>query len=183
MKTTKAISFFVVLSPVLAIASACISRPPGTPDVTTTIRRELDRAGLNDVSVDQDRDKNVVTLTGKVPTDKDKMQAESIARSIAGTQVVANEIAVRSAGEEGPAKKLRSDLDQAIDSNLEARLVQMNLNHEVRYDVRNGVVTLKEDAPSQSKRTSVEKVASDVPNVKQVVNKLEVKNQKTTSAE
>lgn len=95
MKTTKAISSFVVLSLVLAIASSCISRPPRTPDVTTSIRRALDRAGLNDVSVDQDRDKNVVTLTGNVPTDNDKMQAESIARSIAGTQVVANEIAVR----------------------------------------------------------------------------------------
>lgn len=118
-----------------------------------------------------------------MPTDNDKMQAESIARSIAGTQVVANEIAIRPLGEEGSAKKVQSDLDQAIDKNLEARLVPMNLNHEVPYDVKNGVVRLKGDVPSQSKRTSIEKVASDVPNVRQVVNKLEVKDREATSTE
>ncbi len=171
------------LSFVLAIALACSSRPPKAPDVTTNIRQALDQAGLNDVSVSQDRDKNVVTLTGKVTADNDRTQAESIARSIAGTQVVANEIAVTPAGEEGPAKKVQSDLDKAIDKNLDAKLVELNLNHDVRYDVKNGVVTLKGDVPSQSKRTSVEKVAADVPNVKQVVNKLEVKNQKATSTE
>lgn len=179
MKITKVT--VLSLSLVLAVALACSSRPPKAPDVTTNIRQALDQAGLNDVSVSQDRDKNVVTLTGKVPTDNDKTQAESIARSIAGTQVVANEIAVTPAGEEGTAKKVQSDLDKAIDKNLDAKLVELNLNHDVRYDVKNGVVTLKGDVPSQSKRTSVEKVAADVPNVKQVVNKLEVKNQKATS--
>jgi hyperosmotically inducible periplasmic protein len=171
------------LTLVLAVASACTSKPPKAPEVTTNIRQALDRAGLNDVSVSQDRDKNVVTLTGKVPTDNEKTQAESIARSIAGTQVVANEIAVRPAGEEGTAKKVESDLDRAIDKNLEARLVELNLNHDVRYNVKNGVVTLKGDVTSESKRTSVQKVASDVPNVKQVVNELEVRNQKATSTE
>ena len=104
-------------------------------------------------------------------------------RSVAGTQVVANEIAVRPAGEEGSARKVQSDLDQAIDKNLEAKLVELNLKHDIRYDVKNGVVTLKGDVPSQTQRTSVEKIASDVPNVRQVVNKLEVKNQRATSTE
>lgn len=181
MKITKVT--VLSLSLVLATALACSSRPPKAPDVTTNIRQALDQAGLNDVSVSQDRDKNVVTLTGKVPTDNDRTQAESIARSIAGTQVVANEVAVTPAGEEGDAKKVQSDLDKAIDKNLDAKLVELKLNHDVRYDVKNGVVTLKGDVPSQLKRTSVEKVAADVPNVKQVVNKLEVKNQKATSTE
>jgi len=60
-------------------------------------------------------------------------------------------------------------------------LVQHKLKHDVRYDVNNGVVTLKGDVPSQAQRTSVEKLAGQVPNVKQVVNKLEVKHQKATS--
>jgi hypothetical protein len=83
------VTLLLFLSLVLAIASACSSRPPKAPDVTTNIGQTLDQAGLNDVSVSQDRNKSVVTLTGKVPTDNDKTQAESIARSIAGTQVVA----------------------------------------------------------------------------------------------
>ena len=182
MKTTKAASA-VLLSFILVLGSACANRPPKAPDVTTNIRQALDRAGLNDVSVSQDRDKNVVTLTGKVASDDDKTRAESIARSAAGTQVVANEIAVRPAGEESAARKVQSDLDKAIDKNLDAKLVQLNLNRDIRHAVKNGVVTLKGEVPSQSQRASVEKVASDVQNVKQVVNELEVKHQKATSTE
>ena len=181
MKITKAIS--AVLLNLVLMTAACTNHPPKAPDVTNTVRQALDQAGLNDVSVSQDRDKNVVTLSGKVASDNDKTRAESIARSVAGTQVVANEIAVRPAGEESTARKVQSDLDKAIDKNLEAKLVQLKLNHDVRYDVKNGVVTLKGDVPSQSQRASLEKVASDVPNVKQVVNELEVKHQKATSTE
>ena len=64
---------------------------------------------------------------------------------------------------------------------LEAMLVQHKLDHGVRYDVNNGVVTLKGDVASQSQRSNVEKLAQQVPNVKQVVNELDVKNQKATS--
>jgi osmotically-inducible protein OsmY len=88
---------------------------------------------------------------------------------------------VRPAGEEGTARKAESDLDKAIDKNLEVKLLELNLNHDVRYNVKNGVVTLKGDVPSESKRASVQKLASDIPSVKQVVNELEVRNQKATS--
>ena len=99
MKALKTISNVLVMC---AIAStlACSDRPPKAPDIAGDIRHSLDQAGLNDVSVSQDRDKNVVTLTGKVATDDDKAKAESIARSIAGTEVVSNEIGVRPGGEE-----------------------------------------------------------------------------------
>jgi len=172
-----------LLSVVFAIALglACSDRPSKSPDVTGDIRHALDQAGLKDVSVSQDREKNVVTLTGNVENDNDKTQAESIARSIAGTQVISNEIGVRPAGEEGTAKKVDSDLDSGIDKNLEAMLVQNNLKSDVKYDVENGVVTLKGDVRSQAQRASVEKMAQQVPNVKQVVNELDVKKQKATS--
>jgi osmotically-inducible protein OsmY len=84
------------------------------------------------VSVSQDRDKNLITLTGKVASDNDKLQAESIARSIAGTQVVSNQISVRPPGEESTAKKVESDLDKGIEKNLDAMLVQHRLNKDVR---------------------------------------------------
>jgi hyperosmotically inducible periplasmic protein len=172
----------ILVTVALALTMACSDRPPKAPDVAADIRHALDQAGLNDVSVSQDRDKSVVTLTGKVGTDDDKARAESIARSIAGAEVVSNEIGVRPNGDESTAKKVDSDLDSAIDKNLEAMLVQHRLKRDVKYDVTNGVVTLKGDVPSQTQRTSVEKLAEQVPNVKQVVNELEVKHQKATSA-
>ena len=180
MKSLNSISS-VVIALAIGLTLACSDRPPKAPDVAGDIRHSLDQAGLNDVSVSQDRDKSVVTLSGKVATDDDKARAESIARSIAGAEVVSNEIGVRPNGEESTAKKVDSDLDSGIDKNLDAMLIQHKLKHEVSYDVNNGVVTLKGDVPSQSQRTSVEKLAGQVPNVKQVVNKLEVKHQKATS--
>ena len=182
MRSTKTVSILLAILAIV-IASACSNTSQKAPDVSASIRQSLDQAGLNDVRVSQDRDKNVVTLTGTVPTDNDKTQAESIARSIAGTQVVSNEIAVLPPGEEGTAKKVSSDLDKGIDKNLEAMLVEHKLDRGVHYDVKNGVVTLKGDVPSESKRATVEKMATRVPNVKQVVNELEVKNQKATSTE
>ena len=169
-----------LLAIALAATFAC-SRRDQAPDVSNDVRHALDQAGLNDVKVSDDRDKAVVTLSGNVGSDDDKARAESITRSVAGNQVVANEIGVRPNGDQGTTKKVDSDLDSGIDKNLDAMLVQHRLKRDVRYDVNNGVVTLKGDVNSQAQRSSVEKLAAQVPNVKQVVNELEVKNQKATS--
>jgi len=152
-----------------------------SPDVSDNIRKSLDQAGYKDVSVSQDRDKGVVTLSGTVTTDSDKAQAESIAKAGAGSQVVADQIAVRPPGNESDAKMVDSDMDRAIEKNLDAALVKNKLDKHVSYDVKNGVVTLKGDVASHAKRSQVEKVATEVPNVKQVVNEIEVKNQKASS--
>ena len=152
-----------------------------SPDVTDNIRKSLDQAGFKDVSVSEDRDKGVVTLTGDVPTDSDKQQAESIAKSNAPNLVVADQISVRPPGNESEAKAVDSDLDKAIEKNLDATLVKHRLKNNVKYDVKNGVVTLKGDLPSTAKREQVEKLAASVPNVKQVVNEIEVKGQKATA--
>jgi hyperosmotically inducible periplasmic protein len=173
--------FLAVVPVILAGALAGCSDTNKSPDVTDNIRKSLDQAGYKDVSVSQDREKGVVTLTGTVPTEGDKAQAESIAKSGAGAQVVADQIGVRPPGNESDAKTVDSDMDKAIEKNLDAMLVKNRLQKGVSYDVKNGVVTLKGDVTSQSRRSQLEKLASTVPNVKQVVNELEVKNQKASS--
>jgi osmotically-inducible protein OsmY len=159
----------------------CSTTETKSPDVTDSIRASLDQAGLKDVSVSQDRVKGVVTLGGTTVSDTEKFQAESIAKSIAGSQVVADQIAVRPPGDESTAKQLDSALDEGIEKNLEAQLLLNKMNHDVKYDVKNGVVTLTGDLNSPGKRFRAEKLAAGVPNVKQVVNKIEVKNMKATS--
>jgi hyperosmotically inducible protein len=64
---------------------------------------------------------------------------------------------------------------------LDAALIQNRLHKNVKYDVKNGVVTLTGEVNSQLKRTFAQNVAAAVPNVQQVVNELQVKNQKATS--
>jgi hyperosmotically inducible periplasmic protein len=181
MRPLKLFSPMVVLL-IAGCLSACSNTPSKSPDVADNIRKSLDQANLKDVSVSQDRDKGVVTLTGTTASDSDKAQAESIARSIAGSQVVSNEIAVRPLNDSSMAKKIDSDLDSGIEKNLHAVLVRNRLEHAVKYDVKNGVVTLSGTVNSQSKRAEVEKMATRVPNVQQVVNELQVKNQKATSS-
>jgi osmotically-inducible protein OsmY len=153
-----------------------------SPDVSDSIRKSLDQAGLRDVSISQDRDKGVVTLGGHVPSDGDKSQAESIAKSIAGEQVVSDQIGVIPPGAESQAKAVNSDLDKGIVNNLDAAFIVERLNKDVKYDVKNGVVTLTGEVGSQARRAHAEKVASTVPNVQQVVNELQVKDQKATSS-
>jgi hyperosmotically inducible protein len=168
---------------ILAGMAACSDTPTKSPDVTDNLRRSLDQAGLKDVSVSQDRDKGVITLTGTTASESDKSQAESIAKSIAGPQVVSDQIAVRPPGYESTAKKVDSDLDKGIEKNFDAVLVRHKLDSAVKYDVKNGVVTLTGHVNSQSRRAWVEKLATGVPNVRQVVNELEVKDQKASSSD
>jgi hyperosmotically inducible protein len=180
----KSFKLLVTLVPVLLATGllGCSNTPPKSPDVTDSIRRSLDQSGYKDVSVSQDRDKGVVTLSGTVPTESDKAQAESLAKSAAAGQVVANQIAVRPPGDESVAKTVDSDLDKAIEKNLDAALVKRKMDKGVRFDVKNGVVTLKGDVSSQAKRSAIEQIANGVPNVKQVVNEMQVKEQKATSS-
>jgi osmotically-inducible protein OsmY len=84
-------------------------------------------------------------------------------------------------GGESAAKAMNSDLDQGIGKNLHAALIQNKLQKVVKYDVKNGVVTLTGEVNSSDRRAFAEKVATGVPNVQQVVNNLQVKNQKATS--
>lgn len=161
--------------------AGCSARATKSPEVSDSIRKSLDNANFKDVSVTQDREKGVVTLGGHVAGEGDKAQAESIAKSMAGDQVVANQIAVIPTATASDAKKVNSDLDQGIEKNVDAALIQAAIKKGVKYEVKSGVVTLTGEVGSEALRTQVQAVASTVPNVQQVVNELQVKNQKATS--
>ena len=180
----KSLRSMLTLIPVLLVGGllGCSNTPTKSPDVTDSVRRSLDQSGYKDVSVSEDRDKGVVTLSGTVASESDKAQAESLTKAAAGGLVVANTVAVRPPGDESAAKAVDSDLDKAIDKNLDAALVKRKLDKGVHYDVKNGVVTLKGDALTQNRRSAIEQVANGVPNVRQVVNEMEVKGQKATSS-
>ncbi|MGB2604335.1 MAG: BON domain-containing protein [Candidatus Sulfotelmatobacter sp.] len=180
MKKTR-LGFALLMALAFAGLLDCSRIPSKSPEVSNSIRKSLDQAGLKDVAVSQDRDKGVVTLAGNVAADGDKAQAESIAKAIAVGQVVADQIAVLPPGAESDSKAVNSDVDKAIEKNLDAALIQNKLKNNVKYDVKNAVVTLSGEVNSESKRSDVQRVASAVPNVRQVVNELQIKNQKASS--
>src|SRR5579871_6424299 len=162
--------------------AGCSMKSRKSADISGSIRASLDQAGLKDVSVIEDREKGVVTLSGHVAADADKSNAESIAKSAAGSEVVSNEVAVIPPGAASEAKKMNSDLDKGIEGNLDAALIQDRLHERVKYAVKNEVVTLTGNVDSESKRVRAQEVAASVPNVQQVVNELQVKAQKATSS-
>jgi len=182
MKTIKLLFASLTLLAIGAVLG-CSGASAKSPDVSDNIRNSLDQAGFKNVSVKQDRDKGVVTLGGNVTSDNAKSQAESLAKSLAGAQVVADEIAVIPLGAEEDAKAVNSDLDKGIEENLDAALIQNKMHDNVKYEVKSGVVTLSGEVNSQDKRDNAEKVATSVPNVKQVVNDLQVKDQKASSSQ
>ena len=161
--------------------TGCARTSTKSPDVSGAVRQSLDQSGLRDVSVSDDRDNGVVTLGGHVASDDAKSQAQAIAQSVSGGQVVANQAAVIPPGVEKDAKTVNSDLDKGIEKNLDAALVASRLDTNLKYDVKNRVVVLKGEVDSQAKRAEVAKVAAQVPNVAQVVNEVQVKDQKATA--
>src|SRR6202048_3099369 len=177
------LSVAIVALLAVGILAGCSQTATKSLDFSDSIRKSLDQAGFKDVTVSQDRDKGIVTLGGQVASESDKAQAESLAKSLAGAQVVANQIAVIPMGVEKEAKAVNSDLDQGIEKNLDAALIQNRMHGSVKYAVKSGVVTLTGEVHSQYKRDHAEQVATRVPNVKQVVNDLQVKNQKASSSQ
>jgi hyperosmotically inducible protein len=159
----------------LALGVACNNKKVANIDKDAVANAEK-QAGYNDVDVSVDNDKNVVTLSGKVQSQDQKDKAGDVAKGVAGTAVVANEISVEPQGVESQARSIESNLDDAIEHNFKAVLVSHRMDKDhIRYDSKNGVLTLKGSVPNMQERKAAEKLAASVPHVTQVVNELEVK--------
>jgi hyperosmotically inducible periplasmic protein len=167
----------------LALAIGCTSNKANTPDVKDQVSKALENGGYNNLKVDVNNDKQLVTLTGDVKTQEDKEKAADLAKSAAPGYVISNEIGVRPEGVESAARKIDSNVDDAIEKDFKAVIIAHRLEKQhIRFDAKNGVLTLKGDVDTPAQREQVEKLAADVPNVQQVVNELDVKNAKRKSS-
>jgi hyperosmotically inducible protein len=168
----------------LVLSIACSQQRANTPDPKDNVVNSLKANGFNDVNVDVDRDKGVVTLKGDLKTDDDKAKAEQLAKAAAPGMVISNEIGVRPEGEAGDTmKKVDKNTDDAIEDHMKAAIAAHRWeNQHIRFDAKNGVLTLKGDVDTAAQRTQAQKVAADIPGVQQVVNELQVKGQKESAA-
>lgn len=66
------------------------------PDSVQSVNTALEQNNLSNIRVHEDRYKGVVTLTGTVATDEQKVQAQSVAMESAATYQVQNDITVES---------------------------------------------------------------------------------------
>jgi hyperosmotically inducible protein len=167
---------------VLAIAGC--QNQPAHPDQKPLVTSALSTNNLSSVSVSQDRDKGVITLTGNVESSDLKAQAENLARQAAPEYNIANEIGVRPSGDESQARAVSSNLDSAIEKNFKASIkAHKNLDDQsIDYKAKNGTLVLRGTVKTDAQKIEAESLAKKVPNVQQVVNELEVKPNKHSSA-
>ncbi len=170
-----------VLAGALAIAG-CQDKA-AHPDEKSAVTSSLNSNNLKDVSVSQDQEKGVMTLTGNVDTDDQKSQAAVLAKQAAPDYTIADEIGVRPPGAESQAKSVDSNLDNAIEDNYKASIkAHKNLDDQsIDYSAKNGTLMLKGSVKTVAQKREAEKLAKEVPNVQQVVNEIEVKPDKHSS--
>jgi hyperosmotically inducible protein len=153
------------------------------PDEKAAVTNTLGSNNLKEVSVSQDRDKGVITLTGDVSTDDQKEQAANLAKQAAPDYTIANEIGVRPVGQD-QAKAVDSNLDSAIEDNFKASIkANPALNDQsIKVSAKNGTLVLKGTVKTAAQKQEAAALAKQVPNVQQVVNELEVKPNKHSAA-
>jgi hyperosmotically inducible periplasmic protein len=178
------------LVPVVAVflASALViagcHQQPAHPDEKSAVENSLKSNSLGDLSVSQDQDKGVITLTGNVNSDDLKSQAENLAKRAAPDYAVADEIGVRPAGGASQAQAVDSKLDNAIEDNFEASIKAHKAldDQSIHGSAKNGTLVLKGTVKTAQQKREAESLAKKVPNVQQVVNELEVKPDKHSTA-
>ncbi|MCC8146699.1 MAG: BON domain-containing protein [Bacteroidales bacterium] len=126
----------------------------------------MDRMDSNVTSAVKD---GVVTLTGTVATEADRMSAQNAVAAVDGVKSVMNNIMVPAAPTT-PAPALHSD--DTIKNSIESRLTQEGFN-DVKVEVNNGHVTLSGDL-RRADLTKVMQIANEAK-PQQIVNNINLK--------
>lgn len=193
----KKISGIILATAAAALVLGC-APDTGHPDVEDDVELALEQAGFTDVDVSQDRTTGVVTLSGEVQTDADRQRAEQAARTAAGTLIVSNELAVEGemfderaadtgfdrddrfarddAWVEDRDREFAMNGDDEIEASFEEMLAarQIEEHEDIKFEANNGVLRLSGEVSSSELRAELEELAAQVPNVRQVVNEVEV---------
>lgn len=168
-----------LLAGALSVAGCHKSHPDEKDAVTSSFKAN----GLGEVDVSQDRDKGVMTLTGKVATDDQKQRANSLAQQAAPDYQIANEIGVRPP-DMNNAGAVASDTDKGIEDNFKAAIKAHKAldDQSIRGSAKNGTLEIKGSVKTETQKREVEALAKKIPNVQQVVNELEVNPNKHSTA-
>ena len=171
----------MILSGILVLAGC--QNHPLHPDERSGVANALNNNNLNSVSVSQDRDKGVMTLTGNVGSNDLRSQAESLAKQAAPDYTIADEIGVRPAGN-SQAGTVASNLDTAIEHNFKAAIKEhQNLDDQsIGYQAKNGTLVLKGSVKTVVQKKEAGDLAKEIPNVLQVVNEIKVEPKKHSTA-
>jgi len=176
----------IMLVALMTLASAnCERRDVADSAITAKVKSKLAvDTETSALKIDAHTDGGVVTLTGVVPTQAEKAQAEQIARNTEGVTRVINNITVApsSTGGAGVEEKAGGAVksagiaaeDLTILSKIKARYIAEGIVG-ANIDVKDGMVTLKGNVENAQDRARAESIARAVSGVKNVNNMIVVK--------
>jgi len=134
--------FFLALATIISVTLLGTACNRANSNYRDRVKTALQQADLKDVTVTEDNRRNTITLGGTLHSEDAKSRAGNIAQASAGPRIIANEISVEPAGNEGEARKMESSLDDGIENNFKAVLISKGLDKQnILYKAKNGVLT------------------------------------------
>lgn len=170
-----ALTLAFALQPAVATKSKGEKQPS---DLALIAKIEAKFAADPEVSpfeIDVDSEDGVVRLSGAVETEKERTEAEQLARNVEGVKGVKNEIVLGdlSAGEVVSDAWIVSKIKAKLTADPEVRASQIDV------DAVQGVVTLSGKVPSTAVRNEASSLARDTKGVRKVENKLVVEKKES----
>lgn len=179
-------NLFVGITMILVLAFiGCTGETITDVDLAATVKSKLAiNPNTSAIKIGVDATNGVITLSGVVPTQREKDEAEQVAKGTAGVRGVVNNITINpdSIGATNIDKKTEEALrntgaaitDAAILARIKAQFVANGIV-QTNVDVNKGVVTLRGEVESNNERNKAEEIARKIEGVKNVKNLLTVK--------
>lgn len=138
--------------------------------IKTNIRNELYYVSsiLDPDRININVDNGIVTLSGTVSFNREKLMAKTVTSWQKGVKSIINKIEVLPPEKAKSDENLRDVLQAILDNNF-------STEENVSFTVKNGVVTLSGTTDNLWSKIEIEKEFSDVIGVRKVTNNLEVK--------
>jgi osmotically-inducible protein OsmY len=177
-------SIFLGVIAMAMIAVACNSQAVDDASITAKVKGRLAAdSQTSAIKIGVGTSGGEVTLTGTVPTDKEKARAQQIAANEAGVKKVVNNINVdpnsigaTNAGEkveEAKKEVSKTAADDLILGKIKSKLLVAGLS-SVAVNVDNGQVVLTGKVKSTEEKTEAEAIAKDTDGVKGVKDELNI---------
>ena len=158
----------------------------GHPDVKLAVYNALDEHDLRSVTVSEDRQAGVITLSGIVGANDRRQSAEQLAHQNAPGYSIVNRIQVDSARLESEerAASQTAQLDSSIELRYKARLSASPAlkNQKIQFFANNHTLTLRGSVSNERERKEAEDLARKVPQVQHVVNEIQIRPGKPSPA-
>jgi hyperosmotically inducible protein len=168
----------ILIAIMALICSGCTRQAVDDATVSAKVKTRLaGDAETSAIKIGVTTVKGVVTLSGEVPTEREKAKAEQVARETEGVTQVVNNITIdpNTIGATNVKEKTEEAVnDTAILSKIKTKLVLENITG-TNVDVEDGKVTLKGAVNDEKQIKQAEEIARSTNGVKSVNNQLIVK--------